>query len=78
MCLESGCTAGIPFNQTEVFVDKIRLVIKTAVSPVVMSKMIVPISFWNETKTFWYCSRIVLLKTDCFDLVQNLLSWTNK
>jgi hypothetical protein len=35
----------------------------------------VPISFWNKTKTFWY-PEFVLLKTDCFGLVQNLLSWT--
>jgi hypothetical protein len=39
MPADGGCTAGIPFNQTEVFVDQIRLEIKTVVSPVVMSKM---------------------------------------
>ncbi len=40
----------------------------------------VPISFWNETKTFWYgiIPEFVLLKTDCFDLVKNLLSWTKQ
>jgi hypothetical protein len=32
--------------------------------------------FGNETKMLGIVPEFVLLRTDCFDLVQNLLSWT--
>jgi hypothetical protein len=37
----------------------------------------VPISFWKRNQNgFGIVPEFVLLRTDCFDLVQNLLSWT--
>ncbi len=76
MPADGGCTAGIPFNQTEVFINQIRLVIKTAVLPVVMSKMkgqMFRYHFGMKPKRFGIVPGFVLLKKDCFDLVRNLL-----